>query len=311
MPANFITTARKPMVMFLGDMEFRGTFSPVALTQQQSARWGRIAMLEGKDAMQFAGMNCHEAEFELLLDISICQPAHVIYQIQTWMEAGDALQLAAADTTDFGTYVIETLDITHSTYNRKGVLEQASVKLKLIENPDAVPKYAVYEEMTSSISGGGSNEAPLPDYLPVAKQSVKGRKLPDSNTVGLMCQDMKKSRDYVATAKSMYKSFKSGAASARRAVRDMRKCYREAQRSWETLKTRYTTATKIWQRAGNLPTSTEECIRYAENLAAIDDTMDSVVIERNTKALYRSMDNLSRDSAGIIGMQASKEKSKL
>ena len=79
------------------------------------------------------------------------------------------------------------------------------------------------------------------------------------------------------------------------------------QEAYATAKTKVTATRKIIARASQLPTSLDEAIAWAENLARLDDTADLTVLEMQVGQLTASAAQVTADAAPVVGFVATKE----
>ena len=66
----------------------------------------------------------------------------------------------------------------------------------------------------------------------------------------------------------------------------------DAQGLYASAKTKVAATEKIIKRAGQLPTSLDEALAYAENLSKIDNVADVSVLEMNVGQLSASADKV-------------------
>lgn len=58
----------------LGNHTFEGLKSPGTLSDSHGVRYSRIALVNGKDALQFTGEELAELRLTLLLSVDFCEP---------------------------------------------------------------------------------------------------------------------------------------------------------------------------------------------------------------------------------------------
>jgi phage protein U len=290
------------MLLQLGNYIFEGLKVPLSLGETTAARFAKVPLLSGKDIIQHTGSELTEAELEVRLDVSFCEPQTEIDALKATQAAGDTLPLLTGNGGNLGNFVIVGIDITHETCNKNGRTESATLAIKLLESPYATP--VTESAATAKKKGLQSN------YTRYGKSGgitlPKPRK-PSLSAIKSVAADINKAKTRVAQVKAAYKKFKTGTATFKRTVRDVRKCANDVKMLYTTAKTKAAVVQKIVRRATHLPTSLDGAIGYAENLAVIDDVADTAVIERNINALKNSADKVSADAAPVVAMAAAKE----
>ena len=76
---------------------------------------------------------------------------------------------------------------------------------------------------------------------------------------------------------------------------------------YASAKTKVEATKKIINRAGNLPTSLDEAIAYASNLAKIDNVVDVSVLEMNVGQLSDSAEKVTTSATPVAGFAGTKE----
>lgn len=118
---------------------------------------------------------------------------------------------------------------------------------------------------------------------------------------------MTAAKEKVSGMKQAIAKVKSRTTSLKRGVREVRQLATDAQGLYASAKTKVAATEKIIKRAGQLPTSLDEALAYAENLSKIDNVADVSVLEMNVGQLSASADKVTTSATPVAGFAGTKE----
>lgn len=284
----------------LGNHIFEGLKSPGSLSDNRAARYGRVALVNGKDVLQPTGEELTEIRLALLLSVDFCDPTAEINALQQSMKSAEVLPFIMGDGTVVGKYVITSVDVTPQRYSPAGVLEIAGVSVDLLEyaaGDDPQPIGIAVTDGNSSAVSITATQAPAaqPPAIPV------------ETAAGGISADIGKGRSTVNKMKDVGRQVKKGTTKLKRGVRSVRQLADDTKQAYSSAKTKVENTKKIFQRAGQLPTSLEEAIKYAENLAKLDNTADISVLQKNIDGMAAAADKVGISATPVIAFSATKE----
>lgn len=280
----------------LGDHKFEGLKSPASLTDRQAVKFGRVSLINGKDVLQLTGEELAEATITILYAIDFCEPSTEIKALKKSMKEAATLPFIMGDGTLVGKYVITGIDVTNQRYSPKGVVEAASVTVNLLEcatKDDKKPTGIAVVKINAPIA--------------TTKVAVKPPSIPMISPAKAVTSQISKGQNAVNKMKAVGKDVKNGTTKLKRGVRDVRKLADTAKQAYSTAKTKVEATKKIIQRAGELPTSLDGAIKYAENLAKLDDVADVSVLNMNITEMSASADKVTASAAPVVAFAATKE----
>jgi hypothetical protein len=114
-------------------------------------------------------------------------------------------------------------------------------------------------------------------------------------------------KEKVSGMKQSIAKVKSRTTSLKRGVREVQQLAADAQGLYASAKTKVAATKKIIDRAGDLPTSLDEAIAYASNLAKIDNVVDVSVLEMNVGQLSDSAEKVTTSATPVAGFAGTKE----
>ena len=273
----------------LGEHIFQGLKSPASWSETYEARYGKIPLINGKDVIQHTGEELSEIKLSIRYSIDFCDPTTEIEALKQSMQTAEALPFITGEGSIVGKYVITSLDVTNETFSSSGQLTIATVDLDLLEAANVEP--------------AGTKGLALVSANPVAQTPVPA--LPSS--ANAIAKDISKAKSDVNKMKKTVSDAKKGITSYKRAVRDVRKFADSAKQAYSSAKTKLEVTKKIIKRASQLPTSLEDAIKYAENLAMVDSVMDASTLEMNVKEMSDRADKVTEHAAQIAAFAGSKE----
>ncbi len=272
----------------LGEHRFEGLKAPTSLGESHGERYARISRVNGKDVIQHTGTELVGMDISVRYSVDFCDPAVEIGALKKSMNSGEKLPFISGEGEIFGKFVITGIDITNERYSDIGVLEVASVSISLLE----------CEKTTSTPKGAAVASARPPVQLPALAVIT-----PSNGIV----TDIAAGKSKVTAIKATATKGKKGTVSLKRTVRDVRRLATDVQQAYQTAKNKVEVTKKIATRAAQLPTSLDECISYAENLAKMDNVTDMSVMEMNVNKLSESSDRATAHAAPIAAFSATRE----
>ena len=273
----------------LGNHIFQGLKSPHSWDETYTARYGKIPLINGKDVIQHTGDELAEIELSILYTIDFCDPATEIEALKQSMRDAEMLPFITGEGSIVGKFVITSIDVSNETFSPAGRLEVATVDLKLLEAANAE------SDETEGLALASAN--------PVA-QNPATAVVSSANAIN---KDISKAKSAVNSMKDTASKVKKGVKSFKQAVKDVRAAADSAKQAWSTAKTKLEVTKKIIERAGQLPTSLDDAIKYAENLAKLDDVMDTTTLEMNVNEMSKRADKVTAHAAPVAAFAASKE----
>ena len=168
-------------------------------------------------------------------------------------------------------------------------MELATVTVNLLESPG--------EEEAAPTGRALSSQKPIA-AAPVA---------PIPSPAAEITSDVSAAKEKVSGMKQSIAKVKSRTASLKRGVREVQQLAADAQGLYASAKTKVEATKKIIDRAGDLPTSLDEAIAYAGNLAKIDNVADVSVLETNVGQLSDSAEKVTTSATPVAGFAGTKE----
>ncbi|MDL2289961.1 phage tail protein [Paludibacteraceae bacterium OttesenSCG-928-F17] len=277
------------MLAQLGTYVFEGLQAPSSINTGSSAKYGQIPLINGKDVLQKIGDELDEFNLSLSLSVEFCQPAELIANLKASQKSGEILPFIMGDGTIVGKYVITSVDISFQKLSTTGVLEAAQVNISLLE-------YAGKEKTQPTGLALRSNN-------PVAQSPA----LPKNSSAESISKDLSKAKQNVSRIKQIGASAKGSITTYKRRVREVRQLANNTKQLYSTAKTKVTATKKIISRAKDLPTSLDEAIKYAENLAKMGNVTDFAVVNNNINQLSDSADKVTKSASPVTSFGATKE----
>jgi phage protein U len=273
----------------LGNHQFKGLKSPDSWEESYAKRYGKIPLINGRDVIQSIGEELPEMELSIVYSIDFCDPAAEIEALKQSMRAAEILPFISGEGSIAGKFVITSMDVSNETFSPAGQLNKATVELKLLE---AVAAGETKKQGAALVS---NNPAPQPPAKP------------DVSAAGSIAKDVSEAKSKVAEMKDTVSKVKKGVKSYKQAVREIRKLADATKRAYSSAKTKLEVTKKIVKRAGQLPTSLDDALRYAENLAKLDNVADTDTLEKNVNEMSDKADVVTARAAAVAAFSASKE----
>jgi phage protein U len=299
----------------LGEHIFQGLKTPHAWDETNAARYGKIALVNGKDIIQYTGEDLSEIDLSLRYSVEFSDPAAEIAALKQSMKLAKILPFISGDGTVIGNFVITGIDITNERFSPTGQMEAATVSLKLLE-------YAYGKAIKNKVNTSTQTAAPAIEPMPELSGQQAGMALESANPVAEapaeavvspaneIAEDLSKVEKLVNKAKKIAADAKKGISAAAQVVREVRKVANNAKQLYTTIKNKVENTRKLIERLSDLPGSLDEAIRYAENLSALDNLTDGEVLQNNVKQLSDSADKVKSASTRLIAFSATRESEK-
>lgn len=273
----------------LGDHIFQGLKTPTMTSESDAVKYGQIPRVNDADAIQPTGRELREIALTIQYSVDFCDPTTEIAALKKSMHGFEVLPYITGDGRIVGKYVITSIDTSNQQCAADGRVEIATVNIQLLESPDGPAPEPVGQALTS--------QSPItePPAEPVASPASE------------ITNEIAEAKSKISGMKRTVASVKNRTTSFKRGVRDVRQLATDTQRAYTTAKTKAENTKKIVQRASELPTSLEEAIKYAENLAKLDNVADVSVLEMNVNQLSASADKVTTSAAPAVGFVGTKE----
>ncbi len=276
----------------LGEHIFQGLKTPTTCSDNEAVKYGQIARVNGKPAIQPTGNELKEIRLSIVYSVDYCEPGTEIEALKKSMRDFEVLTYITGEGKILGKYVITAIDTTHQRCSATGRIELATINLSLLESPS--------KEIA----------APTGQALTSQNPTVEPPAAPEPSPAMDIAQDIADAKSKTNGIKQTMARIKSKAIEVKQGVREIRQTATDAQRLYASAKTKIEATKKITQRASQLPTSLDEAIKYAENIANLDNVADISVLEMNVAQLSNSADKVTTRSAPIIGFAGTKETGK-
>lgn len=272
----------------LGSHIFKGLKTPQAWDETHAVKYGKIPIINSKDDLQFTGQELSEFKLTISYASDFCTPDTEVSALKQSMNDGEVLPFVSGAGEIIGDFVIKGLDINNERFDANGNRESCTVDITLLQ---ASPQE---DERTGAAlkSANPIKEAPAPAIVSPANDIAK---------------DISKAKNSVSGMKAVLGKIKKGTNSLKKGVKDVRKLADDVKQAYTTAKTKVEATKKIVKRASELPTSLDEAIKYAENLAKIDNVADMKVLEMNVQEMSDSADKVTKNSSQVISFSATKE----
>lgn len=283
----------------LGTHVFKGLKAPANWSESHSIKVGRIPRVNTKDALQKTGDELMEINLTIRYESVFCEPADEVAALKKSMGAGEMLPFISGKGVVFGNFIITGVDVTNEAYTPAGVLETATVSVKLLEYPTD----------KATATPGKEKDAPVGEALKSTAPPIQ-QPMPltlSATPAGEITTKLSKAKDAVNKIKATVKKVQKGITTVKKGVQDVKKLAADAKQLYTNVKTKVEATKKIIQRVKELPTSLSGAIKYAENLSSLSNTADLSVLEMNVKELSDSADKVSKHATGVASFVATRE----
>lgn len=286
----------------LGKHIFQGLKSPNSLSEKQSVKFGRISLINGKDIIQFTGEDLAECELTIMYSVDFCNPLAEIDALRKSMRLAEVLPFIMGDGTAVGNFVITNVSLTGQRYSPTGALQVADVSVSLLEctmTVEAKPigKAVIARTPTNAIAGGVAIKVPaIKPPVPAVLSPAKS-----------ITSSISKGKNAINKMKKVGAAVKKGTTSFKNGVKEVRELAETAKQAYTTAKNKVDVTIKIINRAKELPTSLEGVIKYAENLAQLDNVLDSTTLQANISEISKCADKVTQSATPVAAFAALKE----
>ncbi|MCD8173806.1 MAG: phage tail protein [Alistipes sp.] len=282
----------------LGEHIFEGGKAPSAIHQTYAVKYGRISLVNRKDASQFNGEELDEIQLTVNYHHQFCNPSEEIRALRESMSSGEILPFLWGDGTVVGNYTITSVEVTGKQYTDIGQLLAAEVSIDLLEYADGEepePRGLAVRPAVTDLTAS--------DAVPAAEPPAE----PVPSPANSITSDVGEAKTKVSGIKNALSNVKKGTSTYREGVRDVRKLSTSAAQLFTQAKNKVEATQKIVQRATDLPSSLGEAITYAENLAKVDDVVDIRTLEQSIDLLADSTDKISGRMGSVVAFSATRE----
>lgn len=273
----------------LGDHELEGFLAPSSQSQSEAMKYGSIPLVNEADAIQLTGRNPAEISVTLHIADYFCDPQEVIDGLRASARIGEVLPFIYGNGNFAGNFVINSIDIKPEHMGADGTIQSATISLSLLERAsagDPKPKGMAIKSQAPLPA------APLPPVPPPAED---------------ITEDISKARGLANRIKKIAADVKKGTSEIKKEVKKVRKMAEDARDLYNTAKNKVEVTKNIIKRASKLPTSFDEAMAYASNLAALDDLADTSTLETGANNLSKSSADVTRNSAPVAAHSATRE----
>ena len=273
----------------LGDHIFQGLKTPGTQNEYDAVKYGQVPHVNGKAAIQPTGAELREINLSIQYSSEFCEPTTEINALKKSMQGYEVLPYIMGDGRIIGKFVITSVETSTQRCSADGTVEMAVVNINLLESP------------------GGPAPEPIGQALSSQKPITEPPIQPTPSPASSITNDIAEGQSKVNGIKSTMANMKNRTTDLKRGVREVRQLATDTQTAYAAAKTKVTATTKIASRASELPASLDEAMRYAENLAKVDDLVDYDVLQMNVEQLSISADKVMERSAPVVGFVATKE----
>lgn len=273
----------------LGEHIFQGLKTPTTFSDSEAVKYGQIARVNDKPAIQPTGNELNEIRLSIVYSTDYCDPETEIESLKKSMRDFEVLTYITGEGKIYGKYVITSIDTTPQRCSATGRIELATVNLSLLESPSKEEPTHTGQALTSQ------NPTVEPPATPAPSPAMD------------IAQDIADAKTKTNSIKQTMSKIKGKTSEVKQGVREIRQTATDVQRLYTSAKTKLEVTKKIAQRASQLPASLDEAIKYAENIASLDNVVDISVLEMNVAQLSDSADKVTTRSAPIVGFAGTKE----
>lgn len=261
----------------------------MSLSESDAVKYGQIPLFNGKAALQPTGTELKEFKLNITYSVDFCDPDAEIAALKKSMHDREVLPYITGAGSILGKYVITSIETTFQRAAPDGSTEMANINVNLLESP------------------GGEDPQPVGKALASQEPVTELPAEPVPTPAAEITEDLGEAKTKVSAIKNAINKIKNKTTEFKRGVREVRQLASDAQRLYTSAKTKVDNTVKIIKRASELPTSLDECIKYAENLAKLDNVADISVLEMNAGQLSGSADKVTARAAPVVGFSATKE----
>jgi len=277
----------------LGDIKFDALNTPKSWSETHAVKYGEIPHVGAKPSLQKTGEELVSIELSITLSTDFCEPAQSLDALKIAQSQGEILPLVTGAGVMVGRFIINALNMTVNKMTATGELQSCDLNLSIKEY--APPPGSEKSQVKGEAIAGLTNRIREQAGSPVSTDAMQ------------ITTDLSKARSEVNSAKNVLNQVRSGTKQLKRGVRDVKSMANDAKLFYGDAKSKLLLTKKIIKRASQLPTSIDEAIAYADNLAKIDDLASFSTLEIRTNELSASADKVARVAAPVVSFVASKE----
>lgn len=280
----------------LGDHIFKGLKTPTSLSDSEAVKYAQIPRVNDKPTIQPTGSELVEMRLSIQYSVDFCDPTTEIDALKKSMRTIEVLPYITGDGRVLGKFVITNIETTYQRCAADGRVELATININLLEVSNDAQGVVV-----------GSTSKQTGQALASQKPTTELPTAPTPSPASDITTDIAAAKSKVNGIKKTVSKVKNKTTDFKRGVREVRQLATDAKTSYTTAQTKVENTKKIIERASELPTSLEEAIKYAENLAKLDNVTDISILKTNADQLSKSADKVTTHTAPIVGFAGTKE----
>ena len=275
----------------LGEIQFEGLTAPSTWSESHATTYAEVAHVGGKPSMQRTAEALVVVDLTIRLSQDFCNVADVLDKLKKAKTAGEVLPLISGAGVMMGKFVITAIDneVQQTTHEGELIAAKLDISLKEYVTPPGSEQPSQGEAMKS--------KAPMKQ--PPAK--------PVTTEPQAIAKDISKAQRYVKKIKSGVQAVRSGTQSIKKGIRDAKRMADTARLLYTEASAKVRLAKKIAKRAAKLPTSLDEAIAYADNLARIDNLANVSMLEKQTEQLSEASEKVAKDAAPVMALVGTRE----
>jgi len=281
------------MLAQLGDIQFEGLNTPQSWSEAHAVQYGEVPHIGGKSSLQMTGEDLVKIDLNVRLSTDFCDPSETIEKLKTAQRMGEVLPFITGTGVLVGRYVITSVDVDVKRTGANGELKSATLSIALTEY--VPPPGSEKEEPKGEAIKGRTKQVAQPPAIPVVTEAQS------------VTNDLSKAQQSVNVAKNILADVRKGTKSLKRGVREVKQTAQATKDFFSDAKSKVIQTKKIVQRASQLPTSLDEAIMYADNLAKIDNLASIATLEIRTNELVSASDKVAKRAAPVVAFVGTKE----
>jgi len=172
----------------LGDIRFKGAYSPVSKELEESAVYAEHALIGGKPKLQRTGLAADTLKLNMKLHVNFCTPETEIDRLRNYLRGGRNVRYITGSGKLVGNFVITSLKTSYLHQGEAGKIIEADLEVSLLEN-------ALPDTSSAAVLNGFamSNNNPLqalsaPVFLPPTAQAAQSTVALNVGTTALQQQ---------------------------------------------------------------------------------------------------------------------------
>ena len=277
----------------LGEIKFEGLTAPHSWSESHAAKFGEIPHIGTKPSLQHTADELSTIDLEIRLSEDFCDPAESLDLLKRAKSTAEILPFITGEGVLVGKFVITTLDVQPRRTSAEGKLKSVNISIALKEyvpppgSEKEEPKGEAIQGQTVKV-----NEPPAISNITEAKA---------------ITDDLSKAQQTVNRAKDTAAAVRKNTKSLKRAVREVKQMATAAKDLYAEAQSKVQKTQKIIARATQLPSSLDEAMAYADNLAKIDNVASLSILEIRTNELAAASDKVAKRAAPVTAFVATKE----